>query len=735
MALYPNKRAGICETCKAKVAVRAGFIARSKSGGWDVFCNSNRCIPAHLQQKNADKNRKELTKDGELYFPYDPAALDLLRSFPPTRDRNKKVWDKEKRCRNVSLEAEDRPRVLELCERLGIKVADELKVVPESQTLLQALARATAVETLRDFQIPGIEFLARRRRAVLADDMGLGKTFQALMAADSDKGLLVVCPSSVKYNWAEEVRKWRPDLTPEVMEGRGSFRWPSAGEVVITNFEILPKWLLPVVVAKKDDGTEIKAAQIPDLPSFQGMDTKNIIFIVDEAQRVKNYRSQVHRKVKELARICGRTWFLTGTPIENRPTDLWSVLQAGHMERDVFGGWRGFVRCFNGAKTGFRGAYQWGRPLPEVPERLRRVMLRRLKDEVLKDLPPTVWSDLVVDVHGAALQRHLGKLYDSIQHYFDEGRLPPFEKLSEARAKLAASRIPAMLDFVEDYEEAGQPLVVFSAYKAPIEKLGERDGWAIITGDVSAAKRQEIVREFQAGNLKGVGITIAAGGAGLTLTRASAVLFVDLDWVPARNAQAVDRIRRIGQMASSIQVIRMVSNHPVDRRVHQVLAEKMVLIEKALEAEITYEKKDAPASVAIRQETQAEFDARMARIQAAAQRVAQDQAKQRVVGGGWLQGERSKAAGRPEVDITPQVAVSLRDALKFMLNRCDGAHSRDDVGFNKPDAGRARILATTGLTTDAELRTAERLLSRYYRQLHTKYPELFPDTQTQGATP
>ena len=114
----------------------------------------------------------------------------------------------------------------------------------------------------------------------------------------------------------------------------------------------------------------------------------------------------------------------------------------------------------------------------------------------------------------------------------------------------------------------------------------------------------------------------------------------------------------------------------------------------------------------------------MARIQAAAQKVEQEQAKKRVIDGGWAAGERKKA-NRPEVPITPTVAVKLRDALEFMLARCDGANARDDVGFNKPDAGRARILVTTGLTTDDELRAAERMLSRYHRQLHSQYPEIF----------
>ena len=722
MALYPNRRSGSCTTCKTQVPAQAGFINKNAAGRWDVFHNSDKCIPAALQASHTKSQRKELTADGELYFPYDVDALDLLRSFPPSRDRDKKTWDGEKKCRNVSIEPEDRARVLELCEKLGITVADELKEIPQDLAVDQAFLRCDSIPTLRSYQRVGVEFLARHRKAILADDMGLGKTLQALLALDSSMGMLVVCPQSVKGSWAAETRKWRPDLTPEIMEGRGSFRFPLPGEVVITNFEILPKWLMPVVLATTEDGREIKGANIPDLPSFRKSNPKNVVLVVDEAQRAKNYRTQLHKKIKELGRICGRAWQLSGTPIDNKPTDLWGVLQAAHLEREVFGGWKGFCRCFQASKGGYGGSYVWGSPLPEVPERLRRVMLRRLKENVLKELPPTIWKDVYVPVTGARFTTQLNKVYDRVQAILENGDLPSFEELSQVRARLAESRIPAMLDMVEDFEDADEPLVVFSAYKAPINELAKREGWAVITGDVPAARRQQIIEDFQAGKYKGIGLTIAAGGVGITLTHASNMLFVDLDWVPSKNAQAVDRIRRLGQSANSIQIIRMASDHPVDRRVQQILAQKMDLINRAIEGEIKYQRKE---DTGIKTESQEDFDARMAVIKAAAQKVERQQAKDRFNKGLWLQGERAKAAKSPEISLTPKVAVTLRDALSFMLNNCDGAQARDNVGFNKPDAGRARILVTTGLTTDAELRTAERMLSRYRRQLAEKYPDLF----------
>lgn len=728
MRLYPNRRSGECVTCKAKVAAKAGFVFRGAGNAWTVCCNSDKCIPVEVLKAHKDyearQARKELTAEGELYFPYDPNALDLLRSFPATKDRTKKVWDSQKKCRNISLSPADRPRVLELCEKLGITVAPELQDIPKDDFVERALERCKEHPELYAFQPVGVEFLARREKAILADDMGLGKTVQALLAVDTSMGALVICPSSVKYSWEDEVRKWRPDMTPEVLEGRGSFRWPKPGEVVIANFEILPKWLMPVVIATTDDGKEIKGAAIPDLPSFREVSPRDVVLIVDEAHRGKNYRTQTHKKLKELGILCGRTWLLSGTPLPSRPTDLYGVLQMGLMDREVFGGWKGFVRCFQGSKSGWNGSYVWGSPLPEVAERMRRVMLRRMKDEVLPDLPPIVWKDVGVRGMSDILLRDMDSLISVCDAYLDEGMLPPFEMISKIRAKLSKSRIPVMEQMVEDFEDAGEPLVVFSAYKAPIEVLAKRDGWGVITGDETAKQRREVVRDFQAGKLKGVGLTIRAGGEGITLTRASNVLFVDLEWTPAHNNQAIDRLRRIGQKGASIQVIRMFSDHPLDRRVHQILGEKMRLIQKAIEDSINYEIPAEKKGLDIRSESQADFDARMAAIEAAAKKLEEDQAKQRFTDGAWLQGERAKAS-RPEVEITPVVADKLRSALDFMLQRCDGAHARDDVGFNKPDAGRARILALTGLKEDGELRAAERMLSRYHRQLEARYPEIF----------
>src|SRR5262249_3326827 len=158
----------------------------------------------------------------------------------------------------------------------------------------------------------------------------------------------------------------------------------------------------------------------------------------------------------------------------------------------------------------------------------------------------------------------LDGLWEEYADLLEANELPPFEKFSEARAKLAQSRIRAMLEVVGQFEQHGEPLVVFSAHRGPVGALADRAGWEVITGDTEPPRRREIVEAFQAGRLKGIALTIRAGGTGLTLTRASTALFVDLDWTPANNLQAEDRLCRIGQEAGHVRIIQMVSDHPLD---------------------------------------------------------------------------------------------------------------------------------------------------------------------------
>jgi hypothetical protein len=173
------------------------------------------------------------------------------------------------------------------------------------------------------------------------------------------------------------------------------------------------------------------------------------------------------------------------------------VLDRLGLAAEAFGDFGQFMRLFH-ARPGFWGGIEWGSPRPEVPWLLRRVMLRRLRSDVLPQLPPKRYETLVVGLDGS-LRGELDEAWrewDRLRPGREE--LPPFEAFSAVRRRLAESRIKAALEQVEGFEEAAEPLVVFSAHREPAVQIGARTGWGIITGDTDPPRRQEVVEEFQA---------------------------------------------------------------------------------------------------------------------------------------------------------------------------------------------------------------------------------------------
>lgn len=436
----------------------------------------------------------------------------------------------------------------------------------------EAASRASAAGAF-PYQVEGAAWLSGKEKALLADDMGLGKTWQLLLAAPEEAAVLAVVPACVKYNWADEARRLRPELKVSVLDGRGSWRWPAAGELVVVNYDILPAFLVPA-----------RKGQLAEVPAADRAAAAEVLLIVDEAQAVKSTDSLRHRAVRTLTAICAGAWYATGTPVENRGKDLWGVLSALGVAKQVFGSFDQFlplvgafrkeIRVRGGTQTIIEWPVGAGTVSPEVNRLLRAsVMLRRLKTEVLKDLPPKRHQTLRVDIKSPALRAELDEAWAGWDAE-KRGELPPFEKFSSLRAKLAKSRIPAALELVEQFEEADRPLLVFSAHRAPVDLIGAREGWAAITGDESAEDRQAVVRRFQAGELRGVALTIRAGGVGLTLTRAQDALFVDREWNPRTNVQAEDRIHRIGQTGERVSYIDLVDDHPLSLHVAGLIRAK-----------------------------------------------------------------------------------------------------------------------------------------------------------------
>jgi hypothetical protein len=346
-------------------------------------------------------------------------------------------------------------------------------------------------------------------------------------------------------------------------------------------------------------------------------------------------------------------------------------------------------------------------------------MLRRTKPEVLTHLPPKTYQDVLVEVGSKKLLKMSEKMMTMLVEHGSEN-IPDFTEFSRVRAELAKDRISALEDIVESFEEANEPVVVFSAHRAPIEAMGKRDGWAVIMGDTNPDDREDAVMAFQAGMLKGIACTIKAGGVGITLTKSSKMVFCDLEWNPALNLQAEDRICRIGQTASNLQYIRLVSDCPMDLHVLKLIDKKKTMIEAAIEKECEVVN-STTKTFSVKQETRQERDARIAKAIA---KDAQNSVSKQLPD--WVRTIPSKILNS-SVDGNLQSQIII--ASEQLGCVCDGAQEHDGQGYNKPDSYVMKNITTSGLLYDLNqqdlLKFTWSKLLKYKGQIGSLVPNLF----------
>jgi hypothetical protein len=504
------------------------------------------------------------------------------------------------RAANLSVHLDEGAALL-LAAETNRKFLDEKIHRARVKTLVELCAERGLL--LYPFQKVGVEWLRERDKALLCDEMGLGKTVQALCALPAPSRVLgikspavvVVCKNMGKSTWEAETCKWRPDLRPILLEGLHSFRWPSAGEMIVLNYDILPE-------------LEEVGSPPPD-----------VCLIADEAQAVKNRSSKRAVRFRALADLVrtagGRTWILTGTPLMNRLGELWQLCQAAGVGQLAYGSYSHFKeicgctserhpcrKCKHFAKhSKERGCHKkgcdcteqkppehvvWGEPSEAVAEGFRKVALRRRRIEVLPDLPRKSYqthSIRLSEERRRAVDRELSPGWEaSLAEAFATQGGAAFIEMSEARRILAEAKVGAALELVEEFVDAGEPLIVFSCHTAPLEAISKIDGFGLIDGSVPQPKRSRLVASFQAGDGIGLACNVAVASTTITLTRACHALFVDEPWNPSDSEQCEDRLARIGQ-ERPVMIHRLVADHALDIRLAELHAHKRGLIAKAVD--------------------------------------------------------------------------------------------------------------------------------------------------------
>jgi len=438
---------------------------------------------------------------------------------------------------------------------------------PTSRTAVLPMA------TLYPHQTQGIAFLKRHGRAILADDMGLGKTRQAICAVGetSPSGtVLVICPASIKLNWEREIRVVEPDAAIEVIGVKGHSA-PDGAQ---------PRWVIV-----NYDQLSRNAAKLAAVP-WAGV-------IVDEAHFIKNASQRTSQVLKIIgatgdagSHVPPQVYLLTGTPMPNRPRDLFNLLRAtGHPSARSF---LSFAKRYCGA---YRNDYGWvtdgASNLDELNLLLKEVMLRRKKDDVL-DLPPKIRTWVPVAVEGAAAARAQS---DFTGWFLGADASRPNDHaflahLTKLRLALHKAKHAACAERIRDVLATGQKVVVFTCYTEGVlrhkKALGEKA--VTITGSNTASQRLAAVDAFQSDPEIRVALcNLIAGGVGITLTAGTHVIFQDLDWVPANHLQAEDRCYRIGQK-EPVTVEYLIADGTLDGYIATLLDTKLALIH-SVEAE------------------------------------------------------------------------------------------------------------------------------------------------------
>ena len=425
------------------------------------------------------------------------------------------------------------------------------------------------------FQYVGVRFAQLAEgRALIGDDMGVGKTIQAIAytALNQDKlPALVVCPSNVKYNWQNEFNAWLPNLSVSVVEGRSKGIIEDT-DVVICNYDIMS--------GRKDSL----------------LDKEFNIVICDESHYIKNSKAQRTQATLEVAMNAESILCLSGTAITNRPNEFYTTLNllrpAEFSNSHEYG-----IHYCGGFHTGWGWDMSGASNTDELHERTRDFCIRRLKKEVLDELPDKIRTMHTVKPSKKDLTNYNALHQSWIQEYeyhLMSGSTPKgfvLNMLTDLRHECGRIKVDSAVQWLTDYKEiTGKPVVIFAHHQDVLKGIwdalnNDKQQWrgAVITGQVSASDRQLRVEAFQAGKLDVLLCSTVAAKEGITLTAADTVLFVEREWTPAWEEQAEDRVNRIGQDSSSVHAVYLSVAGTIDEKFNAVVEAKREVIKSILD--------------------------------------------------------------------------------------------------------------------------------------------------------
>ncbi|WP_455487360.1 SNF2-related protein, partial [Clostridium sp.] len=427
---------------------------------------------------------------------------------------------------------------------------------------------------LRNYQVEGFNWLNEianlKVGGILADEMGLGKTIQIIAFLLSQKGKksIVITPTSLIYNWRDEFNKFAPSLKVRIIHGDKKNRvvmMEKDFDVIVTTYGLI-----------KNDYEYYKEKEFD-------------FCIIDEAQNIKNSKAQNTKYVKAIKAGCRIA--LSGTPMENNLMELWSIfdyIMPGYLL----------------SEEKFKEKYLKEDMYDELKELIKPFILRRLKKDVIDELPNKIEKKFMVEmeenqkaVYQSYIKEVRQKLYSG-----EDNKITVFSYLTKLRQLCLdpslilddyvgrSAKIEAALNIVNMAIVENRKVLIFSQFTSVLQKLGselseKNIGYLYLDGSIKANKRVEMVKEFnESEDLKIFLISLKAGGTGLNLTSSDLVLHFDPWWNPAIEDQATDRAHRIGQQ-NIVEVIKLIAKDSVEENIIRLQEDKRELINKVISGE------------------------------------------------------------------------------------------------------------------------------------------------------
>jgi len=441
---------------------------------------------------------------------------------------------------------------------------------------------------LRNYQKTGFKWLKSLASygfgGILADDMGLGKTLQVLTFILSEKQeqdipSLVIVPTSLVYNWQQEVQKFTPDLKVTIVSGNPNERQEqlkemSTSDIVVTSYALIKR----------------------DIKFYEHITFKYCF--IDEAQNIKNPNTLSAKAVKK---IRAKGYFaLTGTPIENTLTELWSIfdfLMPGYLQTHKL-----FVKKFESPIVKDRD----GKALMELRRYIKPFIMRRMKKAVLKELPEKIESKMINEMSPEQTKLYAAWMLQAKNEFENEMLSNGFAKsqikilslLTRLRQVCChpslfienylggSGKLDMLTELVEGAVAGGHRILLFSQFTGMLaiikQELEARNiRYHYLDGSTKGEERIQLVNSFNAGDKDVFLISLKAGGTGLNLTGADMVIHYDPWWNPAVEDQATDRAYRIGQK-NSVQVFRLITKNTIEEKIYELQQKKREMIDSLI---------------------------------------------------------------------------------------------------------------------------------------------------------